>query len=68
MKKNAAILQNNTRITAMIYVLCANALQLISICMFKSGGTEKKKTDVVVTPGTINLCLAMLQVTTKCSC
>ena len=52
----------------MIYALYANAFQLIPLCMFKSGGTEKKNPDVVETPDTKNLCLAMFQVTTKFSC
>ena len=45
----------------MMFVLYANALQLISTYMFKSGGT-KKKTDIEATLDTINLFLAMLQV------
>ena len=55
LRYNATIFQNNTKITAMIYALYANAFQLISLCMFKSGGTEKKKTDVVATHDTKNL-------------
>ena len=62
------IMQQYFKITQKLLRWFMHCMQMrFSWYQYACSSTEKKKPDVVTTPDTKNLCLAMLQVTTKCS-